>query len=320
MYTRILVPLDGSELAEQAIGTAAAIARVTGAVLDLVLAEEPTPVGAFADIPWAAGLSGLPYLREIARELEVGANVRAAPFLVRGQPVPAILGHAAQAVGVDLIVMTSHGRTGLRRAVMGSVADGVVRASGVPVLMLSPHESDTASRRPSPLFRRMLVTLDGSPRAMEILTPAAALARVMGAEVSLLRVVPPIAVMMTAADPIVGPLVQTDRDATDAVVEEWRGVQRDIAKQLSDEGVGMVGNHVVVGEDIPREIDTFASTQGIDLIAMATHGRGLSRLVLGSVTDGVRRATRLPMLIYRPLGHHTLRDDLLSGEKGVAVG
>src|SRR3954470_4384973 len=137
MFTKILVPLDRSALAEQALGRAAAIARASHATIDVVLVHQPLPAAGWSDLPANADMWGdeHTYLETVARELSSGAGIPATHAMLRGNPVEMICMHAKD-VRTDLIVMTSHGRTGLSRAWMGSVADGVLRHSSLPVLML----------------------------------------------------------------------------------------------------------------------------------------------------------------------------------------
>src|SRR5215467_15633166 len=141
MFRKIMVPLDRSALAEQALGQAAAIARTSNAGVDLVLVREPRPlpeyqIGAADD----KDLHGYErYMQAVVAKLHSGASVEVTHAVVQGAPAEMIRTRAHE-VGADLIVMTSHGRTGLSRAWLGSVADAVVRRSTIPVLMLRPND------------------------------------------------------------------------------------------------------------------------------------------------------------------------------------
>jgi nucleotide-binding universal stress UspA family protein len=170
----------------------------------------------------------------------------------------------------------------------------VVRRSAVPVLLLRPHDE----RAPQPLdCRHILVPLDGSPLAEGILPPAELLHRVFGARFTLLRVVGPLQVeagvsgpaVLTQAPAAVERAVAAARDYLETVAAHWRtaGAAVDIAVQV---------------HSIPAvAILDYAATHGIDLVAMATHGRGgWSRVALGSVADKVMRGTLMPVLLYRP--------------------
>ena len=167
MFNRILVPLDRSTLAEQALGTAEAIAHASNGELSLVLAHrmasyDGSLVGSWSD---AKDPAESVYVRSIVDEVARGARVTVGGTVATGAPAETIC-RRARDIGADLIVMTSHGRTGLSRAWLGSVADGVVRTASVPVLVLraTEHAQTTGHGKPVPLFRRILVPLDDQRR------------------------------------------------------------------------------------------------------------------------------------------------------------
>jgi Universal stress protein UspA and related nucleotide-binding proteins len=133
MFSKILVPLDRSPFSEQALGPATAIARASGAALDLVMVHEPRPLAGAPDVAWHAEEidSENEYLADIAVSLGTSASISVTHAVMPGQTIPAICKRSRE-VNADLIVMTTHGRTGINRAWIGSVADGVLRRSGVP--------------------------------------------------------------------------------------------------------------------------------------------------------------------------------------------
>jgi nucleotide-binding universal stress UspA family protein len=145
MYKRILVPLDGSELAEQVLPDITQLAGCTGAQVALVrIPSEPLYDYLVPDPEVALEmrrdieLGAETYLEEIASELRsMGLDV--VYHVVWGAPVAATLLQVAQELEVDLIAMSTHGRSGLARLMIGSVADEVVRNSPVPVLLLRPE-------------------------------------------------------------------------------------------------------------------------------------------------------------------------------------
>jgi nucleotide-binding universal stress UspA family protein len=303
MFRKLLVPLDRSALAEQALGPAAAIARASHAEVDVVLVHQPLPFGGFGDAPRNAEqvTDENKYLEATAADLLSGASVRTTFEVLYGAPVEMICSRA-QDVGADLVVMTSHGRTGLSRAWLGSVADGVVRRSDVPVLMLRPKTRKTARMAPRP-FNHVLVPLDGSAMALEALASAGALARCSDARITLLRVVQPVpAVIVNSGLLFVHPLSIPDDVSTARLVDEAKQELADVRRTLTDAGRATVESHVVVADRVARAILDFARGHSVDVIAMATHGRGMSRLVVGSVADKVLRACGLPVLLYRPIG------------------
>jgi nucleotide-binding universal stress UspA family protein len=303
MFTKLLVPLDGSPLAEQAIGQAAAIARASQAEIDVVLVHQPLTFGAFADAPWSADQwnDDHRYLESIVEELVSGSSVSATHAVVRGDTVEMICQRAWD-IEADLIVMTSHGRTGLSRAWLGSVADGVLRRSSIPVLVLRPVETKTDRRAAHHLFSRVLIPLDGSTLSTDILSPAFSLARCCGANVTLIRVVQPIPVVtLDAGIPYAFPPVAQDSGATDRLVAEAKQQLDQVANHHAGQGGTTVDTHVVVAGHVAQGIIDFARSHETDVIAMSTHGRGSSRFLMGSVADKVLRGSGLPMLLHRPI-------------------
>lgn len=303
MFQKILVPLDRSELAEQAIGQAASIARAASASVELVLVHEPIPFDGFADIPpWSPDQSGdaESYLAEMAREIRGGAALEVKQTVLGGNPVESLTKYIWDA-GIDLVVMTTHGRTGVSRAWFGSVADGLVRHSSVPILMLRPAKDGMLRSKNQHPFQRIVVPLDRSSTSADILAPAAELARTTHAHLFLVSIVEPTPIVTPeSAGPYSLPTVLVDDVATKSVADEATKELDGVAKRLRAEGVRDVDATVIVDERPAAAIADFARAKGADLIAMSTHGRGASRVFLGSVADGVLRATRLPILLDHP--------------------
>jgi len=304
MFKKLLVPLDRSLLAEQAIGQAAAIARVAHASIDVVLVHEPSPFAGFKDAPWNAEERTYEdkYLEGIANEIATGAAVPATHCVMRGEPVEMIYTRACD-IDADLIVMTSHGRTGLSRVWLGSVAHGVLRRSPVPVLMLRPIEGKANRKAAHRLFKHILVPLDGSSFSADIIPHATALARCSNARITLLRAVRPVPAVVLDVDMSLGyPPMVPDAELTAGLVDKANTEIADIARQIRDGGYDDVGTEVVVADSAAHAIIDCALAHSVDAIAMSTHGRGASRLLMGSVADKVVRATALPMLLVRPVG------------------
>lgn len=303
MFRKLLVPLDRSPLAEQAVGQAVAIAKRSNAGIDLVLVHVPTPIDGLTDDEFYGRQwrDELDYLGSIAKEIEVGSNIVSTFAAPEGDVVDEICRRAIE-VDADLVVMTTHGRTGLSRAWLGSIADGVMRHAKMPVLMLRPVEGKTSTHVSHGVFRHLLVTLDGSSLSEEILSPALALAKAEGARVTLLRIIPPVPVVLPDAGFIASysPSIP-DTALTQAIVDEAKAhltiLSRNVAAQDFE-----VDAHVMVSSHVANAIIDFSVTHGVDLVALSTHGRGASRFVMGSVADKVIRASRLPVLLQRPVG------------------
>jgi len=311
MYHHILVPLDSSTFAQQALPIALAIARRTGAEVEVVQVHVPAPTlyagGAFAGEPIGeAELRELEqgYLDEVARRAQecTGISVKATR-LVGGSVAEALTGHVRTAA-TDLVVMTTHGRSPLGRLLLGGIADQLVRRSDVPLLLVRPQETPTDFAADL-LPRRVLVPLDGSPLAEEILGPATSLAKMTDADFLLLRTVPP-ALSSNYPTPSEGikpfgeALLKQLQEQEAAARREAEAYLEAVAQRLRSEGLA-VRTRVVCNDMPAAAILEQAQTDAADLIALATHGRhGIARLFLGSVADKVLRGASLPMLVQRP--------------------
>lgn len=188
MFQRILVPLDGSELAEMAIPVAARIARAMGGMVnraETVRATAEFEVGATAPTTWAPAAAShertqaAAYLkRTAASELLAGVPTETGVY---AGPVAAILQIVAETRHCDLIVMTTRGHTGLTRWVLGSVAERVAQESRIPVLLLRDHTAASLPMASVPSQTCALVALDGSEFSEAVLAPAADLINALAA-------------------------------------------------------------------------------------------------------------------------------------------
>jgi nucleotide-binding universal stress UspA family protein len=312
MYRSILVPLDGSPASEHALPIAYDLARRSDALLRLVhvhvmYSAAPIYVEGMPVIDEQMQSLGKAheraYLERMRDRLVAESNLRVGIALLDpaeaenpDQTVPQMLASYAAASDTDLIVMTTHGRGGLARFWLGSVADALVHISTTPMLLVRPDD-DTAAVEHPPAFRRILLALDGSALAEQILEPALALGRLTQAAYTLLHVVEPHTLVPSA--PFTTP---TDFDAEDTQrrqFESQRYLER-IARRLRGAGA-TVSVDVRVAEQAALAILNAAREHQADLVAIATHGRsGLARLLLGSVADKVVRGTTLPVLLWRP--------------------
>jgi nucleotide-binding universal stress UspA family protein len=294
---RIMVPMDGSSFSERAIPAAESIARRTGALLHFVRVNEPLlPGGLPAPEYWREEVT-----REALDSLELCAGharesgLETSVSLLDGSPVQALCAEALRS-GADLVVMSTHGRTGVQRAWLGSVADGVARHTDTPLLLLRPNDA-LDPREHALELERILVGLDGSRMAESVLPLAGTLAHAFDAHLTLLRVVRPVAVPILDM-PLAPPAVMDDPQQTETAVREAQLYLEDVALRLSASGLH-VEQRVTVAGDIPHEVAREADDARADLVALASHGRGASRLFFGSVTDAVLRGARGAILIAR---------------------
>lgn len=299
MLTKIVVPLDQSSLAEDALGCALALARSTDASIDLVLVHDPFGASGYGDMPWNSERRAEEdaYLDRIAHELQSGASIRATTAVENGVPVEMICQRATD-VGADLIVMTSHGRTGFNRAWLGSVADGVIRQASLPVLLLRSTEAERPDRHER-LFTHVLVLIDASSESEEIIEDALAVARAGNGHITLLHIVQPVPLIIpNFVVPVRRAPAVADVELTDRVVAQTRERLGALAMRVS-QGVD-VNTAVVTDARIAPAILDFTSQTAVDLIALTTRGRGASRLIVGSIADKVLRGSHIPVLVKRP--------------------
>jgi len=297
----ILVPLDGSPFGEHALPMALALARrgdiqIALAHVHHLFAPSLAPTGAPVVDPRIDALfreEEAAYLADVSHRLARIWN-RPVMMTLLETPVAESLCQHAELIGASLVVMSTHGRGGLARAWLGSVADRVIRQSTVPVLLLHPEDGAPDLER-EPKLHHILVPLDGSLLSEQILPHAIWLGRLVGARYTLLRVIEPVVrgFMVNGVEPVV------DVEAQELA---WQQASEDverIAARLRGEGLTVVPE-VRVGRPV-AEILECAAEREADLIAMSTHGHGgLTRLILGSVTDKVLRSASVPVLVFRP--------------------
>jgi nucleotide-binding universal stress UspA family protein len=309
-FRSILVPLDGSPFAEQAVPLASRT-QGTGSKLRLVLVHqppsptlEPTVAKLFTSIELASRRSERGYLRGIQATLrEAGTRLSSAVTLTGAVgPGPALAQYVRE-MGIDLVVMATHGRGGIRRAWLGSVADYLIRNLEVPVLLVRPREGQPAPDRP-PGVGQILVPLDGSPLAEEALSAAAALARIWDTELTLLQVVHPVQLPENTAFPLPSPY---DEELTAMCRTQAQDYLDDVVERMQGQGLRATGVAIVAWNPAAAILDV-ARPERVAVVVLATHGRGgLRRLVLGSVADKVVRGADTPVLIHRPAGRAKAR-------------
>ncbi|MEX2430916.1 MAG: universal stress protein [Dehalococcoidia bacterium] len=311
MYQRILVPLDGSDVARQVLPYAASFAKAFGAGVELIEAVSPFPrelrrsaAEAYADEHAMYPPSTEQWTevqtegREAARErLEAVAQglrnegLSVETTVVEGSPAESIAGSAKKVPGT-LTALSTHGRSGIGRWVLGSVTDKVIRLAEAPVLVVRAGETAPAP----PRISNVILPLDGSETAEAALPHAVAAAKALGASLTLLRSISPLVYGDTFADYV--PAMYEDLAAE--MDAEVRGYLGRMAERARGQGVRDVEEHAVDGYAANAILDEMG-TAGDRMVVMATHGRmGIERWVLGSVTDRVVRHGSGPVLVVHP--------------------
>ena len=304
MIRTILVPLDGSDFAEHALPLAADLARKANAALHLVRVHALVTTEAWTGIP-IPDVSDLherqdeqAYLADVARRLTEKAPLTVETDLLDGDVVDALKAYAEEEK-IDLVVMCTHARGTLGRFFLGSVADDLVTALRQPVLLVHPGEGkpDLAQQQP---LSSIVVPLDGTPLAENAVWPAADLARLFDAELTLVRVNRPAILPSYLPDGYAiaaGQFQEADRiESHDR--EESQKYLAQVASMVAVRGV-KVRTDVVLDERVASGILADANARHAGLIAIETHGRrGLARLFFGSVAEQVVRRGEVPVLVH----------------------
>jgi nucleotide-binding universal stress UspA family protein len=281
--------------------TAVSLAKRRHGHLELVMVHETESFDGLTDAPWGSMSASMQdrYVTDKAAQLSSPTLGPVGHTLLKGQIVPELC-RRAQDAHADMIVMSTHGRTGLTRAIAGSVADSLVRHANVPVLLLrQPLGNET--RLPPMSFRKILVPIDDSAESHQIFDAVSALAEPGVTEILLLRVVTPVHIMLDTTLGYSYVASPPDQESTDARVGDADNSVSAAAADLAVRSGCDVDPHVIVDERPSSAIVSFARKYNTDLIAMTTHGRGgAARFILGSVTDAVLRRGNVPMLVLRP--------------------
>jgi len=206
-------------------------------------------------------------------------------------PIPDILAGYAKRNDIDLIVISSHGRRGIARLSLGSITDALIRGTTIPVLVVKPKASYLTPEATKE-FHHIVVPLDGSSLAEQILTRVVPLAKLEDADITLLHVLTPSDGAYENGE--------TRLPWWEKRVAGAKAYLSRRASQMRLQGVTTTID-VVVGERIAEAIADYARREKADLIAIATHGRGgLARVLRGSVADGVTKAAMSSILVFHP--------------------
>ena len=297
MYNRILVPLDGSELAERVIPYAVSIANALSSQVSLLRIFDPVPE------QWADPTQGR-YLDQLSSSFRdqamdylegIAAPLRREGITVtcsanEGNPAELIINESSREADT-LVAMSTHGRSGISRWVMGSVTDKVLHGVNAPLLIVRSQEGSPPA---SIEATNIILPLDGSALSEQVLPHAVSLAKALGASVTLLRTTH-ISYTPMGEDYPASMYDDLDQEAT-VEAEEYL---KYMSQQLSNEGVAESQSYVRQGEAAGAILD-LAGGSPSTLIAMCTHGHsGVGRWVLGSVTDRVVRHSNRPVLVIR---------------------
>jgi nucleotide-binding universal stress UspA family protein len=295
MFRKIVIPLDGSPLAETVIEHIQRLMPPPTTQLVVVSVFESYRYGLGANEIAAVDAMGYvregmeTYLKQQHERLEeMGYETQA--YLTEGDAAQGIL-EVADSVQADLIAMTTHGRSGIARWAIGSVTERIMHYAKQPIF-LTRQETRVAPRDE---IEKVMVTLDGTDLAEQALAPAQKVARELAAELLLLRVTP----QFEEAEREL--LFDTESAAEDAMVH-WRHNADHYLEQMVQElaGKGLrVRSRIVSGYPEEAIVDA-AAVEDVDLLVMCTHGRiGFDRLLHGSIASEVARHVICPLILVR---------------------
>jgi nucleotide-binding universal stress UspA family protein len=303
MFQRLLVPLDGSSLAEAILPAAKSLGRRLGARVTLLHAVEPSaPATIHGDTHLLNASDARAYLARITQQFQhAGVAVDWHVDVVESGNVPkTIFAHTAE-LKADLVMLTSHGESGLRGIVFGSIAQQVLQSGKVPVFMVRPENAHTDFAP-----KTILVPLDSSELYEPALYLAAELARYYDASLHLVVVVPTMSTL-SPARAATGLLLPS---STKAMLDLARNGAVEYLQKKIDE---LRARGVIVSAEVERgataaKILEAAQRAGVDLFVMATHGRaGLDAFWEGSVAPQILSHAKAPVLLLRVEGPEPVR-------------
>jgi nucleotide-binding universal stress UspA family protein len=284
MYSKVLVALDGSKLAEQILPIVRWLVKPSAIPVELFTVVDPDARTPF----WPAEVDEK-YLKKMAAEYFTSSQVTCT--LETGEPAAAIIERAKDDNGC-LIAMATHGVSGLRRWLLGSIASKVVQTAANPLLLIRPVE-DFA---PTTDCHEFLVPLDGSALAESVLPHVSVLARTMKVKVRLVQVFSLPKSAFVVADGMFDQGPAVFREARRKEAEEYLSGK---VEELRSDGVESVAASALEG-DAASEIVDMARAARDNLIAMSSHGSsGVTRWMLGSVAERIIQHSADPVLLIR---------------------
>lgn len=287
-YKRLLVPLDGSELAERAIPYAQAIAKNKGS--EVILFTVSIASVEQLDRPMKA------YLELKVKELQ-SQGIKASAAIAYGTVADEIVGFADKN-NIDLIIVSTHGYSGIKRWVLGSVARKVLYGTSVQVLLVKSKAPKVSQIE----LKKFLLPLDGSPFSERPITSIEQLVKGTGAEIVLTLVCEPPLVPSYGDHPI-NPTWEKHRDTLWAEAKQQASEYLKKMKTRLEKRGMKVESQVIPGElgRVAETIIQAAQREKVDLITMATHGRSaVSRWVYGGVANRIVEQSIQPVLLIRP--------------------
>jgi nucleotide-binding universal stress UspA family protein len=295
MFKNILVPLDGSKLAEAAIPPAVSLAQTLKAPITLLhLIEKDAPQEIHKDHHLREAAEAADYLKNVAANAaKDGLKIETHVHTAEVKDVAAsITRHASEEFNPDLIVMCAHGHSGFRDLVFGNIAQQVLSGGQTPLLLLQP---ESAESRPFSL-RRLLVPLDNESVHDESLHYAQELARTYKAELYLLTVIPTFETLTGEEAAVSSMLPATATVFLDIQEETGKDHLQDHLNDLLKAGYNV--NAEIARGDPAEVIVATAARISADMILLSTHRKaGMNAFWSRSVAPNVLKKTQIPLLL-----------------------
>ena len=278
MYRSLMVPLDGSKYSEHAIPVALGIARRSGASVQLVTVVSHNWAIPMLSTQSSSHLVSIwrDYLQGIVGRAQRDYGVPVSSLIMEAPHVAATLCVHAKDASVDLVVMSTHGRGALGRLWFGSVASKVVHHLAMPLLFIRPSDGESVWGK-EPALKHMLVAMDGSSLAEQVLEPAVTFGKLMGADYELMRVINDIPFGTPELD-----LISLSSQA-EGLLDEIQTVQARVQKNAEKylEGVAerlrsrglQVATSVVAASDAGKSILEALASTSYDLVALELERR-----------------------------------------------
>jgi nucleotide-binding universal stress UspA family protein len=302
MIRRILIPLDGSEGAEAALGHGALLGEAFGAEIHLlrVLARAAIPGGGEPVDPLAWRLArarASTSLSRVATDLKE-RGLQVTTEVQEGVPGEEIV-ETLRKGRYHLVILTSHGAGKRSLMRVGGTALSVILNSGTSVLLVPSRRGP--AREPLESYREILAPVDGSPRGDWALGVAAAAARGTGARLHMVHILAPpelLTRMPESADcvELIAQVLDTNRKEAERYMREMRG-------RLSAPGLKVGGSVEECRGGVPRSLERVARARGADLVILSAHGRGAtSEWAFGGTSERLLLSGKLPVMVLQDFG------------------
>jgi nucleotide-binding universal stress UspA family protein len=307
MYQRILVPLDGSELAEQVLPYVRILGKGLGARIELLRVFDHVPPS-LADpahrmyldqVVLSVRNEAKDYLEGVAASLEKD-GLAASCTVHEGDHASHVASYIVsegEREPATLVAMSTHGRSGISRWLLGSVADKVLHATTSPLFLVRPRQHENVT--PEVRLKTVIVPLDGSAFGEQVLPHVVALADALRQRVILIRVAPPAWGYRALQEGLLQAPLAPIEDPPTLAEPGAREYLNGVSAKLRQWGVSSV--EVCSPRGVPADAILDAAERVQDsFVAMTTHGRsGIGRWLLGSVADRVVRYCPAPVLVVR---------------------